>query len=134
MTFQFRQKVLFKHCDPAGIVFYPRYFEIINDCVEAFFDEVLGWPFEVLLKNGGTPTVQIATEFLAPNRHGDMLVLELTCTKLGRTSMGIEIEARTDGNIRFQVKQTLVCVDASGKPAPWPEAVREALKEKGMIQ
>ncbi|MEL6103010.1 MAG: acyl-CoA thioesterase, partial [Pseudomonadota bacterium] len=28
MSFQFLQKVLFKHCDPAGIVFYPRYFEM----------------------------------------------------------------------------------------------------------
>ena len=36
MSFTLTQKVLFKHCDPAGIVFYPRYFEMINDCVEAF--------------------------------------------------------------------------------------------------
>ena len=27
--------VAFRHCDPAGIVFYPRYFEMINDFVEA---------------------------------------------------------------------------------------------------
>jgi 4-hydroxybenzoyl-CoA thioesterase len=44
MLFSINQKVLFKHCDPAGIVFYPRYFEMINDCVEAFFDEI-GTPF-----------------------------------------------------------------------------------------
>lgn len=40
MLFTFTQKVLFKHCDPAGIVFYPRYFEIINDCIEAFFEQI----------------------------------------------------------------------------------------------
>ena len=39
-----RRKVLFKHCDPAGIVFHPRYFETVNDCVAAFFD-ALGDPF-----------------------------------------------------------------------------------------
>ncbi|CPO21707.1 4-hydroxybenzoyl CoA thioesterase [Bordetella pertussis] len=27
-------EVRFRHCDPAGIVFYPRYFEMINDFVE----------------------------------------------------------------------------------------------------
>lgn len=36
MEFSYRQKVLFMHYDPAGIVFFPRYFEMMNDCVEAF--------------------------------------------------------------------------------------------------
>ena len=134
MVFEFQQKVLFKHCDPAGIVFYPRYFEIINDCVEAFFDKVLGWPFETLLKDGGVPTVQIATEFKAPNRHGDWLVLELRVAKLGRTSMSLEIAASTGGEARFEVKQTLVCVDKTGKPRVWPEAVQDMLKAKGTDQ
>src|SRR5260370_493059 len=31
-------QVLFRHCDPAGIVFYPRYFEMVNDLVEEWFD------------------------------------------------------------------------------------------------
>ena len=44
--YEMPQKVLFKHCDPAGIVFFPRYFEMMNDCVEAFFDKVVEWPFE----------------------------------------------------------------------------------------
>ena len=134
MVFEFQQKVLFKHCDPAGIVFYPRYFEIINDCVEAFFDEVLGWPFETLLKDGGVPTVQIATEFKAPNRHGDWLLLQLHVAKLGRTSISLEIAASTGGEARFEVKQTLVCVDKTGKPRVWPEAVQDMLKAKGTDQ
>lgn len=134
MVFEFQQKVLFKHCDPAGIVFYPRYFEIINDCVEAFFDKVLGWPFETLLKDGGVPTVQIATEFKAPNRHGDWLLLQLHVAKLGRTSMSLEITASTGGEARFEVKQTLVCVDKAGKPRVWPEAVQDMLKAKGTDQ
>ena len=31
-------EVRFRHFDPAGIVFYPRYFEMINDFVEEWFD------------------------------------------------------------------------------------------------
>ncbi len=27
MYFKMRQKTLFRHCDPARIVFYPRYFD-----------------------------------------------------------------------------------------------------------
>jgi len=94
----------------------------------------LGWPFETLLKDGGVPTVQIATEFKAPNRHGDWLLLQLHVVKLGRTSMSLEIEASTEGEARFEVKQTLVCVDKAGKPRIWPEAVQDMLKAKGTDQ
>ena len=34
MAFVFPQKVRFQHCDPAGIVFYPRYFEMLNTTIE----------------------------------------------------------------------------------------------------
>ena len=51
--YEFHQKVLFKHCDPAGIVFFPRYYEMVNDCVEAFFADVLDWPFEAMHGAGG---------------------------------------------------------------------------------
>ena len=53
MAYEFHQKVLFKHCDPAGIVFYPRYFEMMTGCVEHFFVEVLATPFKTLHAQGG---------------------------------------------------------------------------------
>ena len=54
--FSFPQSILFKHCDPAGIGFYPRYVEIINDAVEALFGDFLGWTFAEIVKTGGVPT------------------------------------------------------------------------------
>ena len=33
--------VRFQHTDPAGIVFYPRYFEMINQVIEDWFAEKL---------------------------------------------------------------------------------------------
>ena len=50
MAFLHPQAVLFRHCDPAGIVFYPRYFEMLNDCVEAFLDTELGIPVDILVR------------------------------------------------------------------------------------
>lgn len=129
MTFHFPQKVLFRHCDPAGIVFYPRYFEMINDCVEAFFDAVLGCPFESLHGTGAVPTVALETTFPAKSRHGDRLDLALTCERVGRTSLGLKIAATCGGETRFTSRSTLVFVDASGRPAPWPDAVRARLAE-----
>ncbi|WP_232222769.1 acyl-CoA thioesterase [Sulfitobacter guttiformis] len=119
------QKVLFKHCDPAGIVFYPRYFEMINDCVEAFFAEC-GTPFEVLLKSAGVPTVQIAATFTAPSRHGDQLVLALDVLRIGASSLDLEINADADAGAarRFTANSTLVYLGVAGRPTKWPDALR----------
>jgi 4-hydroxybenzoyl-CoA thioesterase len=127
VQYVFSQKVLFKFCDPAGIVFFPRYFEMINDCVEGFFDEAIGFPFEKLLEIGGVPTAEISTRFRAPSRHGDMLTISLGSERLGRSSLGLSIVGTCDGETRFESTSTLVFVDRSGKPTRWPEAVRDKL-------
>lgn len=128
MSFEYRQKVLFKHCDPAGIVFFPRYFEMMNDCVEAFFDEVLGVPFETLHTTHAVPTAAIETRFRAPSRHGDILTLTLTPQHLGRTSWRYEMSAHCEGETRFATVATLVHVNAQGKPTAWPDELADKLK------
>ena len=126
MTFSMPQKVLFKHCDPAGIVFYPRYFEMINDCIEAFFDHI-GHPFESLHQTGAIPTAEITTRFLAPSRHGDLLSLDLDITRLGNASLGLEIAARAGDQVRLIANSTLVYVDMTVRPTGWPDPIRQAL-------
>ncbi len=126
MEFSFHQKVLFKHCDPAGIVFYPRYFEMINDCVEAFFDHI-GAPFEDIHKTAALPTARIEADFSAPSRHGDRLTFTLTLSRIGRTSAGLEIAATAAGAPRLTANSVIVHTDALGKPQPWPDPLRAAL-------
>ena len=127
MRFEFHQKVLFKHCDPAGIVFYPRYFEMMNDCIEAFFDEALATPFEDLHRIGGVPTAQIHTRFSAPSRHGDNLNLQLVISKVGRSSADYVMTAYCGDQVRFTTTATLVHVNADGRSAAWPDTLRSKL-------
>jgi len=127
MVFCVEQKVLFKHCDPAGIVFYPRYFEMINDLVEDWFGQGLSYPFEKLLANAGVPTVEISTRFTAPSHHGDRLTLSLSPNRIGNTSLTLQIEAHCDKELRFSAKSALVHVDNSGRPDPWPDLVRNKI-------
>jgi 4-hydroxybenzoyl-CoA thioesterase len=54
--------IRFPQVDPAGIVFYPRYFEMVS---RYFPDSGLT-----------TPPVGIKTQFLKPNRFGDRVALE----------------------------------------------------------
>lgn len=124
MAFLYDQKVLFKHCDPAGIVFYPRYFEMINDVTEAFFDQSLGCPFENLHVENGVPTAQISAQFKAPSRHGDHLLISLTPKRLGRSSVDLVFQATAGDELRFEVQSTLVFVNSEGRPQSWPNPLR----------
>lgn len=121
------QKIRFKHCDPAGIVFYPRYFEMMNDTVEEFFEAVLGYPFHRMMQEAGVPTVAIQTEFHAPSRHGEALEITIEIKRVGRTSLTLAQSARCGGELRFGTELTLVHVDQTGAPAPWPEAPLRAM-------
>lgn len=127
MGFAYPQKVLFKYCDPAGIVFYPRYFEMINDATEAFFDQALACPWEVLHQTANIPTVEITTRFTAPSRHGDDLVILVQVTNLGRSSLSLQFTATCGEETRFTAASTLVRIDKSGRPEPWPDDLRAAL-------
>lgn len=125
MTYSIKQKVLFKHCDPAGIVFYPRYFEMINDTVESFFSEILACPFEELHKTGGVPAAQINTQFWAPSRHGDMLTINLDVTRIGNSSLSIDVNIICDTEKRLTSSLILVNIDLNGKSTPFAESVKE---------
>ncbi len=130
MAFLFPQKVLFRHCDPAGIVFYPRYFEMMNDCVEAFFDTALDMPFQTLHRTGAVPTAKMTTTFQNPSRHGDLLTIALTVTRVGRSSLDLAFQASAGTEPRLSAASTLVHVDETGRPAPWPARVRQTLLER----
>ena len=129
MPFTFTQKILFKYCDPAGIVFYPRYFEMLNDCVETFFAQELLHPFEDMHPDSGVPTAQIEARFEAPCRHGDIVNIRLVCNKLGKSSLGLEFRAACNGQLRFSAHSTLVHINAEGRSTAWPDSLRTKITE-----
>lgn len=128
MAFNTQRKVRFQHCDPAGIVFYPRYFEMINSVVEDWFEEIVRHDFNQLHVESGTgvPTAAIDTQFHAPSRLGELLDFELTVQAVGRSSLTLQITAYCGKQKRLTSSSTLVYVDLnSGKPMPWTEAMRQ---------
>lgn len=119
----------FNHCDPAGIVFYPRYFEMTNSVIENFFAEVLNYPFAriTMEERHGVPTVHIEADFRAPSRLGDRLDFALEITALGSSSVSFRLVARARDEIRMEAKLTLVWVTPDGRATPWPEDIRNGL-------
>ena len=119
--------VEFNHCDPAGIVFYPRYFEMTNSVVENFFADEAGLSFARMMAAGqGVPMARLETDFHAPSRLGDRLEFTLAVTRIGGASVSLMLTARCAQERRITAHLTLVWVEA-GRPATWPEALRSRL-------
>lgn len=128
MSYVTHRKVRFQHCDPAAIVFYPRYFEMLNSVVEDYFAEIVEVDFRTmhLERHVGVPTVTLDTQFHAPSHLGDELEFRLEPTAVGTTSLTLTIRVHCRDEARLTCQSTLVFVDMdSGRPIPWPDAMRQ---------
>jgi 4-hydroxybenzoyl-CoA thioesterase len=125
MSYHRQTRIEFNHCDPAGIVFYPRYFELTNSVCENFFREVAGYSFAAMMADGtGVPTARIETDFKAPSRLGDLLDWALVVERLGGSSGTFRLTASCDGQHRLTARLTLVRLGVGKKPDRWPETIR----------
>lgn len=130
--FRVIKRVRFSHVDSAGIVFYPRYFELYNEVVEDWFAHALDCTFAQLITRygAGVPTVKIECQFSAASRLGDDLEYELVVTQLGRSSFTVEISARVGEELRLRGSSTLVfsrVMDGRPKAEPLPADLRAAI-------
>lgn len=125
-------EVGFRHCDPAGIVFYPRYAEMVNDTVEHWFKHGLGVEFDCLHRVRGIaiPMVRLDFHFVAPSRLGETLLCALRVTKTGRSSVALIVDlAGQDGQTRVRADGTFVFVDMqSMKSSEMPSDLRRSIE------
>ena len=130
MSYRRTIPVEFNHCDPAGIVFYPRYFEMTNSVTENFFAERVGRSYaQMTMRDGnGVPTVKIDAGFRAPSRLGDRLEFTLQVMRVGTSSVTLSLEAHGEGELRLEASLTLVWVGPDGRSTPWPADMRERLE------
>ncbi|WP_353476392.1 thioesterase family protein (plasmid) [Salipiger sp. H15] len=129
-AFTIRRQVEFNHCDPAGIVFYPRYFEMISAVQERFFADALGCGWGEMIAGTGmaTPMGQIECRFHAPSRLGDWLDLSLAVKRLGSASATFVITCTSGDERRFTCQATVIHANAEqGTSAPWPAPLRDAM-------
>jgi 4-hydroxybenzoyl-CoA thioesterase len=131
-TFATVRKIRFGHTDPAGIVYYPHYFDMFNGVVEDFFDDCVGASFQFMRSEHRvvTPLRHVDADFVAPCHIGDKLNLALTLVALGRTSLKLTIEGAVDGEVRLRARLVIVFVSAeTGQAVSPPEPIMTRLKQ-----
>jgi 4-hydroxybenzoyl-CoA thioesterase len=82
-----QEKIRFQHVDYAGIVFYPRFLEMLNCLVEDWFEEALDRPFSKMHETNGIPTVDLKIQFKKAARLGEILTKKLWVKNLGSASI-----------------------------------------------
>ncbi|MGH7247034.1 MAG: acyl-CoA thioesterase, partial [Pseudomonadota bacterium] len=74
-------------CDPAGIIFYARYFDIFDVSTTLLLERVLGMNMAEYLKAYGVlghPLVETRARFRLPTRFGDEVAIERAVATCGR--------------------------------------------------
>jgi 4-hydroxybenzoyl-CoA thioesterase len=100
-------------CDPAGIVFYPRYFAMFDTSTTALFERALGMTKFEFIKHYdfvGYPMVDTRARFLVPTRFGDDVVIETTISEIKRSSFSLAHRLLKEGELAVEGFETRVWV------------------------
>ena len=124
-------------CDPAGIIFYPRYFAMFDHSTTMLITAASGVSKAELFKKyefGGYPLVLTQAKFVQPTRFGDDVIIQSTFTRVGRSSFEIRHQIRKNNHIcvdgletRAWVKRDPVDKDKI-KSHPLPEELAARFK------
>ena len=110
-VFRHRRTVRFGECDPAGVVYYPVFFNWFHEAMEAWFEEGLGTPYAKATRSVGFPARSADAGFQAPCRMGDRISVLLSLSKLGRSSINLSLRIEgEDGSLRATGTVSCVCI------------------------
>ena len=100
-------------CDPAGIIFYPRYFAIFDASTTMLIERAVGMKKIDYLKAydiAGHPVVETRAKFRLPTRFGDEVTIESAVVACGRSSFKIEHRLTNAGALAVEGSETRVWV------------------------
>jgi 4-hydroxybenzoyl-CoA thioesterase len=119
-------------CDPANIVYFPRYLEYFDGCTTALFKHLgLAKP-DIIREYGiiGIPIVDLQARFIAPSKFSDEVVVESQVTGWRRSSFSVRHRLYNKRVLAVECFETRVWTGLSaakpgkieGRPIP-PEVI-----------
>jgi 4-hydroxybenzoyl-CoA thioesterase len=108
-----KTRIEWGQCDPAGIIFYVRYFDIFDESTTMLIERAVGMSkFEYLRTYDflGHPLVETRARYLKPTRFGDEVSIETAIVACGRSSFKIEHRLTHAGTLAVEGFETRVWV------------------------
>ena len=93
LTFSRQLTIEWAHCDPAGIVFNPRFFEFFDSNTWMLFEKALGVKPQDLAAAYNIfsiPLVDARANFMRPSRFGDTIEVVSRVSAFRRSSFSVE--------------------------------------------
>jgi 4-hydroxybenzoyl-CoA thioesterase len=115
-------------CDPANIVYYPRYFSMFDDSTSVLFEKA-GFSKQDLVHKYrlvGIPMVDTRAKFYIPSTHGDWITIETRIESIKRSSFEVKHNVYKGEALAIEAFETRVLVarDPANpdklKSAPFP--------------
>lgn len=131
--FHHRRIVRFGECDPAGVTYYPMYFDWFHQAMEACFEDYLGVSYAQMIQTVGFPSVQTSASFKRPLPVGEHVSIQVTIGNIGRSSIVWRFTVfNSNGDIATVGEVNTVCIAVTGgefhfSPVEVPESVRTGL-------
>ncbi len=120
MGFQFTRKLTIEwgHCDPAGIVFNPRFFEFFDWSTALLVRAALGLEkSEMLAAYGlaGIPLVDTRATFHRPSRFGEQVEIVSSVMSVGRSSFEVGHRLFNDARLAVEGREKRVWAIRDGE-------------------
>ena len=120
-------------CGPSGAMLLSRSFEYLNVAVEETLEQVLGMPFHDMhvARGIGIPTAEFATVVKALPRGGQRVCMKTRIDSVGRKSLTLRHQLRSDGACLVDNTQTIVFVEMlrnDYRSIPIPDDMRKQLE------
>lgn len=128
--FTIKKKINFYDCDPAGILFYARLFEINHSGYEQLIDSLNltedYWQSDIIV----VPIIKTDGEYLKPVKTGDLISINLSVTHLKLNSFELTYEwFKSGGEIVAKARTVHVFLDKkSWKKVNIPEEIKTGLQ------
>jgi 4-hydroxybenzoyl-CoA thioesterase len=133
LTYTRNTRIEWGDCDPAGIVFFPRYFVLFESCTDALFYEALGMTkYQMMRKYEtiGYPMLDTHARFFRSTKFGDDVVIETTVAEFRNSSFTVRHRLTLDGELAVECEDIRVW---AGRDPNDPEKIKSKPVPKEVI-
>ncbi|MFT4946771.1 MAG: acyl-CoA thioester hydrolase [Natronomonas sp.] len=117
--------VRFRDLDPMGHVNNAVYASFLEHARTLYIDDVFGGRPEEI----NVALVNLEIDFKRQVRFRETVTVGVGVTELGESSVTMEYEVRTGGELAATARTILVALDDEGDSRAMPEGIREAIRD-----
>jgi acyl-CoA thioester hydrolase len=125
-----RRRVKWGECDPAGVVYTPRFADYVVEAYLAFFESRFGAPPRERLAplNLGMPAKALSIVFKQSLWPDQMFEMSVEVAEVRTRTFDLRVVGSVDERVAFDAIISLICIETELRQArPLPDFVREEL-------